>query len=70
MLNATSAFMAAEPINDAMPAVGPDAVAIALQINGVTRTVRAEPHMTLAEALRGPLEATEPRSPAEAPVCL
>ena len=59
MLNATSAFIAAaEPINDAMPAVGPDAVAIALQINGVTRTVRAEPHMTLAEALRGPLGLT------------
>lgn len=59
MLNPTSTLIAAsEPANDAMPSVGPDAVPIALQINGVTRTVHAEPHMTLAEALRGPLGLT------------
>ncbi len=59
MLNTTSAFIAsAELINDAIPSVGPDAVAISLQINGVTRTVQAEPRMTLAEALRGPLGLT------------
>jgi aerobic-type carbon monoxide dehydrogenase small subunit (CoxS/CutS family) len=59
MLNAPSAFVAsAEPTNDTIPSVGPDAVAIPLQINGVTRTLHAEPHMTLAEALRGPLGLT------------
>ncbi len=59
MLNSPSAFVAsAEPINGAIPSVGPDPLAISLQINGVTRTVHAEPHMTLAEALRGPLGLT------------
>jgi xanthine dehydrogenase YagT iron-sulfur-binding subunit len=58
MLDTTFAVPAtAEPV-DAMLSVGPDAVAISLQINGVTRTVHAEPHMTLAEALRGPLGLT------------
>ncbi len=59
MLNTTSALIAAaEPANDAMPSAGLDAVPISLQINGVTRIVHAEPHMTLAEALRGPLGLT------------
>jgi len=38
--------------------VGPDAVPITLLVNGATRTLRAEPSMTLAEALRGPLGLT------------
>ena len=59
MLNTTSALAAAaEPTDEAIPFVGPDAIAISLIINGVTRTVHAEPHMTLAEALRGPLGLT------------
>jgi carbon-monoxide dehydrogenase small subunit/xanthine dehydrogenase YagT iron-sulfur-binding subunit len=40
------------------PTVGPDAVSITLKINGVMRTLHAEPRMTLAEALRGPLGLT------------
>lgn len=39
-------------------AIGPDAVPIALQINGVTRTLAVEPQTTLAEILRGPLALT------------
>lgn len=38
--------------------VGPDPVSITLRVNGALRTLRAEPHMTLAEALRGPLGLT------------
>jgi len=34
---------------------GPEAVPVTLQINGTARTFTAEPRMTLAEALRGPL---------------
>ena len=40
------------------PVVGPDAVLLTLHINGASRTLRAEPRMTLAEALRGPLGLT------------
>jgi carbon-monoxide dehydrogenase small subunit/xanthine dehydrogenase YagT iron-sulfur-binding subunit len=59
MLNTTSALIAAaQPDNVALPTVGPDAVAIALRVNDATRTVHAEPRMTLAEALRGPLGLT------------
>ena len=59
MLNTTSEFTAkAQPHDAAPPAVGPDAVPIAMQVNGVTWTLRAEPRMTLAEALRGPLGLT------------
>jgi len=50
--------IAAEPEPDTIPTAGPDAVAISLQVNGVTRTLHGEPHMTLAEALRGPLGLT------------
>jgi xanthine dehydrogenase YagT iron-sulfur-binding subunit len=39
-------------------ASGPEPVSIALRVNGVTRIIRAEPRMTLAEALRGPLGLT------------
>jgi aerobic-type carbon monoxide dehydrogenase small subunit (CoxS/CutS family) len=40
------------------PAVGPESVPIALNVNGATRTLEVEPRMTLAEALRGPLGLT------------
>ena len=39
-------------------AVGPDAVAVTLSINGAARALMVEPRMTLAEALRGPLGLT------------
>jgi carbon-monoxide dehydrogenase small subunit/xanthine dehydrogenase YagT iron-sulfur-binding subunit len=59
MLNTTPEFIAkAQPGGVNSPVVGPDAVPIALQVNGVTRMMRIEPHMTLAEALRGPLGLT------------
>jgi len=59
MLNTTPEFIAkAEPDGVNSPTVGPDAVPIAMQVNGVTRTLRAEPSMTLAETLRGPLGLT------------
>ncbi len=38
--------------------IGPNAVDITLQVNGAARTLHAEPRMTLAEALRGPLGLT------------
>jgi len=40
------------------PQVGPGAVSVSLKINGEVRTLAAEPRMTLAEALRGPLGLT------------
>jgi carbon-monoxide dehydrogenase small subunit/xanthine dehydrogenase YagT iron-sulfur-binding subunit len=63
MLNTTPEFIAkakAQAQSDGVnsPAVGPDAVSIAMHVNGVTRTLRAEPRVTLAEALRGPLGLT------------
>jgi aerobic-type carbon monoxide dehydrogenase small subunit (CoxS/CutS family) len=59
MLNTTSTLIAATPASDgASPSVGPEAVPILLEVNGTARTVRAEPRMTLAETLRGPLELT------------
>jgi len=59
MLNKTPAFMEAVAAEEACSqVVGPDAVSITLQVNGETRTLRAEPRMTLAEALRGPLGLT------------
>jgi len=36
----------------------PDAVAVALDVNGAARSLRVEPRTTLAEALRGPLGLT------------
>jgi aerobic-type carbon monoxide dehydrogenase small subunit (CoxS/CutS family) len=38
--------------------IGPDAIPIALRINGAARTITVPPHTTLAEALRGPLDLT------------
>ncbi len=58
MLKTTSALTAAELENDAMPSVKPDAAPISLQVNGAARNIHAEPRMTLAEALRGPLGLT------------
>jgi len=59
MLNAPSAlFAGVEPEKSDLPSVGPNAVAITLQINGAPRTFHAEPRMTLAQALRGPLGLT------------
>ena len=40
------------------PGVGPGPVPITLKINGTQRALQAEPRMTLAEALRGPLGLT------------
>ncbi len=40
------------------PSVGPDPISLTLQINGTPRSLLAEPRMTLAEALRGPLGLT------------
>jgi len=39
-------------------AAEPQAVAVTLEVNGVERSLRLEPRMTLAEALRGPLGLT------------
>jgi aerobic-type carbon monoxide dehydrogenase small subunit (CoxS/CutS family) len=44
--------------NGVPPVGGPGAVSLALTVNDITRTVRAEPRLTLAEALRGPLGLT------------
>ena len=40
------------------PTVGPEAVPLTFQINGVMRKVTVLPQTTLAEALRGPLDLT------------
>ncbi|MGA8613036.1 MAG: (2Fe-2S)-binding protein [Xanthobacteraceae bacterium] len=59
MLNTTPGYIAGIAAEEAFsPLVGPDAVSITLQVNGKTKTLRAEPRMTLAEALRGPLGLT------------
>jgi xanthine dehydrogenase YagT iron-sulfur-binding subunit len=36
--------------------VGPGSVSIEISVNGIDRNLQVEPRMTLAEALRGPLE--------------
>jgi len=60
MINATSAIIAqAQGVESgSASAIGPQAVPITLNVNGATRTLQAEPRMTLAEALRGPLSLT------------
>jgi len=59
MVNATSTLLVhAEPANTDNAVAGRDAVAITLQVNGAALTLRVEPRMTLAEALRGPLGLT------------
>jgi xanthine dehydrogenase YagT iron-sulfur-binding subunit len=58
MLNAMSAITAkAQHPGDGAPA-SPQPVAIELHVNGTARTLRVEPRMTLAEALRGLLGLT------------
>lgn len=57
MLNPASTLFAAAEAEKAA-SLGPNAVPIALQINGTTRTLQVEPRMTLAEALRGPFGLT------------
>ena len=48
-----------EALADAQPnVIGPNPTPIALRVNGVTRTVVAEPRATLAEVLRGQLDLT------------
>ncbi len=49
--------------------VGPDAAPIALTVNGVERTVQAEPRSTLAEVLRGPLGLTGTKVPCDRGAC-
>jgi xanthine dehydrogenase YagT iron-sulfur-binding subunit len=46
------------PVLRSLPSLGPDAVSITLHINGRAATIRAEPRMTLVEALRDPLGLT------------
>ena len=57
MLNATM-MVSAVPDQVTASTVGPGAVTMMLRVNGTMRMLRAEPHMTLAEALRGPLGLT------------
>ncbi len=48
-----------EALANAQPnVIGPNPTPIALRVNGVTRTVVAEPRATVAEVLRGPLGLT------------
>lgn len=54
-LAASPAFASDKPEPET---IGPDAVPLALQINGLLRTVSAPPSTTLAEVLRGPLDLT------------
>jgi carbon-monoxide dehydrogenase small subunit/xanthine dehydrogenase YagT iron-sulfur-binding subunit len=52
------------------PAVaGPGAVRLTLTVNGVARTVHAEPRATLAEVLRGPLDLTGTKIGCERGAC-
>ena len=50
---AVTPAVAAEP-----QVFGPDAVSVALRVNGQSHTVAVEPRTTLAEVLRGPLNLT------------
>ena len=60
MIEAASALTGSPEAGErsAPPVAGPEAVPVTLQINGTARTFTAEPRMTLAEALRGPLGLT------------
>ena len=44
--------------SDRQLVIGPEVTPIVLTINSVSRTVKVEPRMTLAEALRGPFGLT------------
>ena len=60
MINANSAIVgqAQEPEIGTASALGPQAVPIGLNVNGMRRVLQLEPRATLAEALRGPLGLT------------
>jgi xanthine dehydrogenase YagT iron-sulfur-binding subunit len=58
MLNATSTIMAQTQHPGDGASTGPQPVMIELHVNAAVRTLHIEPRMTLAEALRGPLELT------------
>ena len=59
MNDVTSTLMAKEPEAErGRSAAGPQLIAVALKVNGATRSVHVEPQITLAEALRGPLGLT------------
>jgi aerobic-type carbon monoxide dehydrogenase small subunit (CoxS/CutS family) len=49
---------ATAPSRPAPSTFGPQAVPLAITVNGKSRTVQVEPRMTLAELLRGPLQLT------------
>lgn len=54
----TSASTVANATDGDHPIVGVRSVSIKLDVNGVTKSLAAEPRMTLAEALRGPVGLT------------
>lgn len=62
MVDAASGFLddakAAEGSGVPVAVAGPEPVPVTLKVNGVERTLRLEPRVTLAEALRGPLGLT------------
>jgi len=58
MANSTSSLFAQTATQNGSAAMGPEPVALTLRINGVARSVRVEPRVTLAEVLRGPLGLT------------
>ena len=58
LLEATTALVRQAEADSATPVAGPDATPIALNINGLARTLHVAPNTTLAEALRGPLGLT------------
>lgn len=46
------------PASAGVPTLGPAAVPLTLNVNGVPRSLHVEPRTTLAEVLRGPLDLT------------
>src|SRR5665647_1435982 len=60
MIDTASAILGTVEAKEANTAsiAGPDPIPIALQVNGINRTLHVEPRMTLADALRGPLGLT------------
>jgi xanthine dehydrogenase YagT iron-sulfur-binding subunit len=58
MIEAAAMAGRAEAADIASSALGPQAVTIALKVNGVARNLAVEPRTTLAAALRGPLGLT------------
>jgi aerobic-type carbon monoxide dehydrogenase small subunit (CoxS/CutS family) len=60
VLGVASAMMeeAESASNQGLGLLGPEPVAMTLNVNGTARLLQIEPRMTLAETLRGPLELT------------